>query len=77
VDGISEIDTTARSLRDQAAELELLVNLTIDDSGESSARTSRARIAEHAVTHAGGRGRDVFAGKDSAGGTNACRLGGL
>jgi hypothetical protein len=51
VDGISEIDTTARSLRDQAAELELLVNrFTIDDSGESSARTSRARIAEHAVT---------------------------
>jgi methyl-accepting chemotaxis protein len=49
--GISEIDTTARSLRDQAAELELLVNrFTIDDSNDSSARSSRALIADRTVT---------------------------
>jgi hypothetical protein len=48
--GISEIDTTARSLRDQAAELELLVNrFTIDDSSESSARASRMLTADRAV----------------------------
>jgi methyl-accepting chemotaxis protein len=39
VNGISEIDTTARSLRDQAAELELLVSrFTIDETANACSR---------------------------------------
>ncbi len=48
--GISEIDMTARSLRDHAADLESFVDrFTIDDSGELPPRTSRPLAAGRAV----------------------------